>query len=272
MSIASVEIAQQVYAKLEWAEKQILDLNELWNEFREHNYPVESNRDPDTGKYVCRLTDAAPIPSHVNLLAGDAIHNLRSALDHLLYRLVCLGTNSLGPFDKVYFPVGDRPREFKARIRAIKKCLKPPAVERLNEIEAYPGGRGNDIWQMHRLNNFDKHRLLLTVTSQNRSRSSAPERVADIRRKFPGMENVPAHNDYRLFQTGIPPKIDLKAGDILDILDEAEVQPKMYFPIEVAFREPGIFQGNPPVVETIQRVAGTVRVVIQGFDSADLLE
>lgn len=271
MSIRSVETFQQVYAKLEWAEKQVLDLEELWSRCRQ-KYPVKGKLDRKTGKYVYRLMDAPPLPIEVKLIAGDCIHNLRSALDHLAYRLVCVSTNSIGPFDDVNFPVGDSPKIFKSKLKAIKKRLKPAAIKMLKQIEAYPRGRGKEIWQLHRLNNIDKHRLLLTVTSQNRSRSSSPKIVAGHRRDFLGMSTVPTSRDYRLFQTGITPKINLKAGDILDTIDKADVQPKMYFPIEIAFNEPEIFKDNPVVIQTIQGMMSAVRVVIRDFDFANLLD
>jgi hypothetical protein len=125
------------------------------------------------------LGSVAPVPTDVPSITGDAVHNLRSALDHFAYRLVCVGTDSPGPFDSVYFPIGERAREFKVRIRAIRKCLQPDAVKALTEIQAYPSGAGQALWHIHKLDIIDskrqsKHKLdergILLITNAERPR------------------------------------------------------------------------------------------------------
>ena len=47
-------------------------------------------------------------------IAGDVIHSTRTALDHLAYQLVLVGTGRSGPFKRVYFPIADSAVEYEA--------------------------------------------------------------------------------------------------------------------------------------------------------------
>jgi len=261
-------------AKLERANEHLFKLKEFWDGFVDDGaYPVRFQDMPYGKTYrLYYLGAVAPIPADVPLVTGDAIQNLRSALDHLAYRLVCVGTQSSGPFDRVYFPIGERAREFKARIRAIRKCLTPDAVKALTEIEAYPGGKGESLWHIHCLNNIDKHRLLLTVTSQNRFHSMSPAEIAYIRSKFlKPLENVPEANAPKMFLKSGRRQLSLVTGNVLEFLPISEVHENMHFPIEVAFGEPQIVKGKP-VLEMLHQVADGIRNIFMTFDQFGLFD
>jgi hypothetical protein len=259
-------------AKLERAKEHIFKLEEFWRAHIEGGaYPIQSQDTPDVSYRLYSLGSVAPIPADVPLITGDAIQNLRSALDHLAYRLVCVGTDSDGPFDRVYFPIGARPKEFKARIRAIKKCLRPEAEEALAEMKAYPGGSGEIFWQLHQLNNIDKHRLLLTVTSQNRHHSMSPAEIATIRYQFAGpLKDIPEANDPRMFLKAGVRHLSLETGHVLDIFPISQVHKEMHFPIEVAFGEPEVVKGKP-VIEMLHQAASLMHNIFMVFSSKGLL-
>lgn len=260
-------------AKLERAKEHIFKLKEFWEGFiQDGSYPIIPQDSPDGTYRLYYLGNIAPIPTDVPLIVGDAVQNLRSALDHLAYRLVCVGTQSSGPFDYVYFPIGERSREFKARIGAIRKCLTPGAVKALTEVNAYPGGSGEIFWQLHCLNNIDKHRLLLTVTAQNRFRSRSPAEIAKIRYMFPeALKSVPGTNDPKIFLKQSVRHLSLEASDVLDILPISEVHENMHFPIEIAFGEPKIVKGKP-VVEMLHQAAHLMHHIFMKFDRLGLLD
>jgi hypothetical protein len=261
-----------LYAKLEWAEEHIFKLKESWDVFiEEDSYPIRFQDTPDGSQRLYYLGPVAPIRVEFPLRTGDVIHNLRSALDHLAYRLVCVGTASSGPFDRVYFPIGDRPDRFEAGIQAIKKCLRSDAVKPITEIHAYPGGPGELLWQLHQLDNIDKHRLLLTVISQNRLRSMSPAEISKIRSQFLRMRDIPEANDPKMFLKAGVSHLSLEANHVLDILPISEVHENMHFPIELAFGEPETVMGKS-VVETLHQAAGSIRNIIGRFDDDGLLD
>jgi hypothetical protein len=269
---APVKDSIALYAKLQWAEEHIFKLKESWDVFiEEDSFPVRFQDTPDGSYRMYYLGPVAPIRVEFPLMTGDVIHNLRSALDHLAYRLVCVGTASSGPFDRVYFPIGGRPDKFEGQIQTLKKYLRPDAIKPLTEIHAYPGGPGELLWQIHQFNNIDKHRLLLTITSQNRLRSMSPAEISKIRTQFIGMKDIPEANDPRMFLKAGVRHLALEANHVLDIFPRSEVHENMHFPIEIAFGEPETVKGKS-VVETLHLAAGRVRNIIMRFDNDGLLD
>ena len=52
-------------------------------------YEIRTNFEARTDEYITRLGKAPVVPLELSATIGDAIHNLRSALDHFVYRLPC---------------------------------------------------------------------------------------------------------------------------------------------------------------------------------------
>src|SRR5260370_40746829 len=87
--------------KTEWAKKHIVYLNEAIQSFLKSDpYHVAPKGDPNTGQLRYYVTHAEPAPASIALVAGDAIHNIRSALDHLAYQLFLIGPGSGSGFDE----------------------------------------------------------------------------------------------------------------------------------------------------------------------------
>src|ERR1041385_8956240 len=92
--------------KVERAKKHILDLEIARDRFIETEpYVIETERNPQTGNYLFRVTKLQPPPHDIGLIAGDVAHNLRSALDHLAYQLVLV--NKENPNRSTEFPIFD---------------------------------------------------------------------------------------------------------------------------------------------------------------------
>lgn len=140
---------------------------------------------------------------------------------------------------------------------------RPDAIRAVDAIRPYRGG--NDLlWQLSRLNNIDKHRLLLTVGSaykafnitpsiQSSWRETAPDWAKNI--TIPPIIIRPAD---RLFP--------LKAGDKLFAgAADAELDVKMQFAFEIAFGEPQIIQGEP-LIKTVHEFANLVDSIIPVFE------
>jgi hypothetical protein len=261
-------------SKLERAEHHLFNLKDFWTSFidEEKAYPILFQDAADGSHRLYYLGSVAPIPADVPLIMGDAVQALRSALDHMAYRLVCVGTASDGPFTDVYFPTAETPDKFEAKIKTIEKRLAPEAVKQLRKVAAYQGGNGEIIWHIDRLNNIDKHRLLPTVTSQNRMHSMSPVEIAKIRRDFLGeLSPVPEALDPKLFLKEGIRHISLEAGHILDIFPISQVHDNMHFPIELAFGQPPIIKGKP-VLETLHQASHLIYQLFMSFDSLGLFD
>ena len=150
-----------VRAKIKRAKHHILDLEGRIKAFRETDpYKLICEQDPQTSEYVYTVQTRCALPLDFSLIVGEAIHQLRSALDHLACRLIEAAGGT--PSDTLYFPICKSAAIYKARVAGEIKGVKPGAIDVLNAIKPYKGGN-NVLWALHKLNNIDKHNLLLVV-------------------------------------------------------------------------------------------------------------
>jgi hypothetical protein len=112
----------------------------------------------------------APIDDSVaTMVLGDALNNMKSALDYAVWDLVrereAAGYSSLPPKEKkdVGFPHHDQAKDLPALANKKGQHAGSDAVALLTRMDATPGGAGHHLWQLSALNNIDKHRLLLTT-------------------------------------------------------------------------------------------------------------
>lgn len=164
------------YRKIRRARKHLGELDEKIRVFTNTEpYAVVVEFDTQATKHPVRLRrqgDAAPSPQ-LPLIAGDAIHNLRTSLDHLVY---ALGERGGGAGPTTGFPVIKDPKDFRLKEETLLKGV--PVAERARIEALQPYNVVYDIAQrtsvndsnlpmviliVNRLNNWDKHRLLLPV-------------------------------------------------------------------------------------------------------------
>src|SRR5215217_3489518 len=86
-----IELIREKVAR---AKKHLADLIVLRNTFIGQAEPdmIKVDTDPETGNEITKIVQIFDPPPGIALIAGDAIHNLRSALDHLAYQLVLVET------------------------------------------------------------------------------------------------------------------------------------------------------------------------------------
>jgi hypothetical protein len=77
-------IPESVDAKLKWARKHMDAAKHAVDAFVENKpYAVERELEYEGAKHVYRFTRYLEPPTEIGLKVGDAVHNLRSSLDHL---------------------------------------------------------------------------------------------------------------------------------------------------------------------------------------------
>jgi hypothetical protein len=123
---------------------------------------------PDTGEYVLKLT-SEPTPPEWGPIVGDVIHNLRSALDHLVWELAVSNGKVPPPFPlpksspwaDLQFPIVDNAG------KPIKVWGVSEAVRRyITAQQPLPTNTGpipNGLYTLRQLSNIDKHRRLHTT-------------------------------------------------------------------------------------------------------------
>jgi len=99
------------------------------------------------------------LPANVIATAGDVVHNLRSALDHLAYQLVVVGTPSVEPHRRIEFPIAKDATTYESTKAVKVEGMRPEAVKAIDALQPYKGGcHGDILWRIHELDNINKHR------------------------------------------------------------------------------------------------------------------
>ncbi|MCC7421032.1 MAG: hypothetical protein IT428_12185 [Planctomycetaceae bacterium] len=246
----------QILAKIERANKHILEFEECLNAFRNSKpYRLVIEDNPDSRERVYKVKVLKPPPLELSLIAGDAIHNLRSALDHLVWRLI--EANGNVPSRQTAFPVSETRAKYEAGSPAKVQGMNPSAVDLINAIKPYKGG-SDEIWALHELNNFDKHRLLLVVGYSN----SAAALTLSTGSPTSGMIifGMPIQPDGIILEDGAV------IGGFRGGTPNPELQHNLDFSFEIAFREPQIVQGKP-VLPFVNQTSHLVDKIIRQFAS-----
>ncbi|HEX4036535.1 MAG TPA: hypothetical protein VHX37_00640 [Acidobacteriaceae bacterium] len=150
------------WLKVDRAGKHILELHKELTAFqRSHPYEITVEHDADTGYDCLHIIPFERVPESIMCIVGDALHNLRTALDYAASDIEFATTRERTKFTK--FPVDDTRDKVK---NAINGGFKHKAPERVRDfildvIQPYKGGNGESIWALHALDILDKHILLI---------------------------------------------------------------------------------------------------------------
>jgi len=147
--------------KIERAKKHLRDLEtalERFNETDPHEVVTKNN-----GEWEKVIGRVDPLPDCLALITGDVVHNLRSALDHLIWQLVIAngGEPEKDP-TRYSFPIWDSAA--KTSFPGKAKGVSPAALKIIEGLKPYKGGN-EALWAINYLDVVDKHRLLLAAAA-----------------------------------------------------------------------------------------------------------
>jgi hypothetical protein len=146
--------------KIERAKQHINNLHEMILAFAVDSYVLSVHSDGKIGYDVVQVDTAKSLPDNFALVIGDALHNLKSALDFIVNEVVF---RRLGYYDDfTRFPFRKTRNDLVAAVNGglIHQASKAVADFIVDVVKPYNGG--NDaLWALHDLNILDKHRLLL---------------------------------------------------------------------------------------------------------------
>jgi len=149
------------FLKLERAKTHLAELKRLVESFYESPpWEILNRINPENeNRREYYISNAKEMPNEILLVTGDILHNLQSALDHIAYGL-CSGSTERK--ERIYFPIADSKADYEKNKAAWTKGMSREAKAKLDELKPYRGG--NDaLWRLKKLNNIDKHRLLITA-------------------------------------------------------------------------------------------------------------
>lgn len=239
-----------IRVKIERAKQHLRNLEAVRDRFIETKpYLIESKHDPQTGYDIFSVTNVQTPPADIGIIAGDVIHNLRSALDHLAYQLVYV--NGATHTKQTSFPIWDDATEYKAQRARKVKGMEQSAIDAIDATEPYQGGKGAGLWVLHYLDIADKHHALLTTLI---SLTGAHFEVPGFwQRGFKGI------GGFSLPGFGKP----LKDGDII-ATREPNMGKAMELTLDITLTEPEVIKGRPLLV-TLQLLIDLVDNLIVSF-------
>lgn len=155
------------YAKRDRAYYHRIRLGELVAEFLASTpYQTEGAVDPDTGDWIVRVRLPRRPTVEMSTVLGDVIHNLRTSLDLTLCAAIRARGNQVT--DQTSFPFYGNEQEFRQHVSRRMTGTSRAVFDLVRELEPYQGGKGDQLWRLHKLDIEDKHRLLIPVGSRLR--------------------------------------------------------------------------------------------------------
>lgn len=249
--MSAIDHTLSARAKLERADQHINNFRIEETKFRKSGgYRSVAYDDPKTGDRVIEFKLVAHPPPLVIAIVGDAIHNLRSSLDHLAYEMV--RANGGTPNDATAFPIFFDCESFEASLERKIGGASKNVLDLIKSLKPYQGGN-DSLWHLHRLDIVDKHRLLIPVAAHN---DLVVHPLGNAFQGFPRNER----GNIVICHRGM-----LIDGTELFRLPRAE-RPEIYqdpkFGFEIAFSE--IVEGQP-IIFVLQQLRNLVFRIIETF-------
>jgi len=154
-----------VYTKIDRAKTHLDDFNDQVR-------PIEAackkaivrECDEQRSEYVFRLDHVPDIPANLSAILGDAIHNLRVSLDHLMWQLVIASKGS--PDENTSFPlltVPPTPNRYGRSLPNVHPGIPRKMRMVLDEVQPYKRSNPahHELAIIDKLDIRDKHRELL---------------------------------------------------------------------------------------------------------------
>ena len=260
--IVPVNGLQILEAKLERADEHIDKVDAAVEAFlKSEPYRIIVDEKSQPAKRIYGFDQIIDIPMSIPILAGEVLYQLRSTLDHLVWQMVLAAGNT--PTRATAFPIANDSTEYESpKCRRKVNGVPDRAKKLIDDIEPYHGGN-EDLWLLGKLNNVDKHRLLLAVGSYNTARTTTPE---DHARLMQGWVATPVAEAIEqgftlLAHFRSTPRVALKQGHILYVDSSPEPNKYVGFEFNVAFSEPEIIRVEPPGL-TLKRMWNAVSWVV----------
>ncbi|MFC2069761.1 hypothetical protein ACFLTB_01120 [Chloroflexota bacterium] len=175
--------------KVEWAKEQFDILNTEIINFQKMNPPrITDYEDLQNALYI-RQFEIPLIDIRLAIIAGDAISNLRSTLDHIAWQLALTTTER--PLDRTCFPILDKDTSKKmSTFKQVTRDIPTEAVNEIKLLQPYQRGdayKDDILWKLDKLCNITKHRV---IPAQGTAVDSKIPKINNIR--FGTFNNKPA--------------------------------------------------------------------------------
>jgi hypothetical protein len=241
--------------KLARGRKHVADLKaEISDYLSRDNWAVVLERHKQTGE--CRIAlRGRLIPDDFSAIFGDAVHNLRTALDILANDLVAL---SGATPKKVYFPFADSGEALEPQIQSKMKGASPDVLNIIRSLKPYRGG--NELLRaIHDLDIRDKHVAIIAAGASAVTDALRFRQIPDV---IPGRKSYQA--DFSL--SSVTP-IDTAGFNRDATTDDHEVLGKMAGSEVSLIIGRGPSLTGEPVIATLNKMANLVQRIVETFEA-----
>lgn len=203
---------------------------------------------------ILRVKQPAPVDEWA-LLFGDAVHNLRSALDSLVWELAHIDGNAPRNPRGLYFPIVADEARWPSAAKMLDAC-PIEVVERIRLMQPFlipdPGTSGLEV--LATLSNQDKHRMPIRA-------NMAVQQVAmdDASFEFENEDDIPDPP----FQIKMADAVPMDDGAVVVAFESTARMVKMQVPVVMGPRFTIDLNGQQAEIEhTVNTIAQYVRIII----------
>lgn len=159
-----------VWSKIDWGRKRTDELADMIAGFAASSpFEIEKLGDPFHGIGSYRVKGYPRlITEDVPLIAGDAAHSIRAALDHFAYSAVSKPTRRTA-FPVWRDPAPPPPSKWARVVNDKLRGASPALIETVTGLQPYRTGTEDYVWFVDDLDVVDKHRLLIAIAGVNTS-------------------------------------------------------------------------------------------------------
>jgi hypothetical protein len=251
--------------KIDRANHHIGDVDARRNVFLETNpCKLRAQHNPQTAHTDYMVEDVAEVDPIISLIIGDAVHNLRSALDHLAASLVRDKGNIVGP--NTYFPIYKGPSQYVTESPGKIKGMSSTDETRIGLLKPYLGG-DDRFWGLHRMDITDKHNLILTQTQciDGINYAVSEAETAEALGMSDYFGRVPSTKKETVTIPWSGPLLVPKKGEILfRFPGNTEKNEDMQPSFDIAFGDVEVFKGKL-VLPSLRDLANLVQTVVNAF-------
>lgn len=242
--------------KVARARKHIADFTDEVADYLRHDpMVVFLYRDKKDGNHLLCWRSREEIPDNLSIIFGDAVHNLRTALDVMTNDLVAL--NGIDP-KNVYFPFASSSSKIDRQIKDKMRGASQDVIDLMLTLKPYRGG--NDALRaIHDLDIRDKHITLIDARLTLESPLMPLRPVKHERRGQRG--KVKFKVDFAELPTTPIDMTGFAVDPDMEVIGKVDGS-KAYITIA-----DGLPLEGEPAVETLNQLADLVEGIIQTFET-----
>jgi hypothetical protein len=222
-SVGGQPLFDSARLKIRRAREHIRSFNEHGQRFRDTSpYHVTRAVERSGREHVYRVEIVEDPPRVLGAIVGDVVHNLRSALDSIVFDLSLAGNPDLSERQRrdVGFPIATEETSFR-KTKKMLRFLSPDqqaAVEGVQPFRTLPSQPElEELVMVRDLNNWDKHRRLLVVPAFSMGSVHRMPTPAPIEKRARPFGPIEAGAELARFRFAEPqPQIDLEFVPMFD--------------------------------------------------------